>query len=243
MLDDFKATVGKRGFARPTLFRVEFTKIPNSLNNIRGINEILKDLHFYSETAEVPGTQVLTQDLRYYDLISKYAYGKTHDDLNITFRVDRDYQVKKLFDSWINSIYDRETGNVGYKADYTGTVQIYQVMENGYSSYAVEMDEIFPIQLAQISLGWDQAGAVIRLPVTFAFNRMRTIVNKTIFEKPFANNRDSNVLTNEQTILGNLDEKKSSLTSLLDDNLGAFRQVTVMNSTDLGSLNSGFDFI
>lgn len=241
MIDDFKATLSKRGFARPTLFRVEFTDIPGILQNTLGVSEILKDLHFFAESAEFPGIQILTQDVRYYDLTSKFAYGKAHDDLNLTFRLDRDFQVKKFFDVWVNSIYDRKTGNVYYKQTYVGSLQIYQVMENGFSSYAVEFDEVFPIQVGQISLGWDSTGSYSRLPITLAFKRMKTIANKMIFRKP-SYKLSSNYL-NERTIDEQLVQSKSQLNSMLNDNLGAFRQIKVMNQTDLGDLFGGLEYV
>lgn len=240
MINDFKATLGKRGIAKPTLFRVEFTNIPTILQNTLGVNEILKDLHFFAESAEFPGTQILTQEIRYYDMPSKFAYGKAHDDLNLTFRLDRDFQVKKLFDVWINSIYDRKTGNVYYKQTYIGNLQIYQVMENGFSSYAIELEEVFPVQIGQISLGWDSTGSYSRLPVTLTFKRMRTIANKMIFRKPsFVSNNS----LPEKTINNQLSQPKTQLSSILDNNLKAFRQVEVMNQTDLSNLFNGFDFV
>lgn len=251
MIDDFKATLGKRGFARPTMFRVEFTNIPGAVINTRGTNEIVRDLHFFAETAEFPGTQILTQELRYYDMPAKFAYGKVHDDLNITFRLDRDFQVKKLFDVWVNSIYDRETGNMNYKLEYSGSLQIYQIMENGVSSYAIELEEVFPTQIGQISLGWDQGGSYSRLPVTFSFKRMRTVANKTIFRRPTfgsvaggsgAGSNPSGLLNAERTINEPLSNMKFELASMLNDGLGAFRQISVMDKTQLGGLFGGFDF-
>ena len=252
MIDDFKATLGKRGFAKPSMFRVEFTNIPGALNNTRGANEIIKDLHFFAETAEFPGTQILTQELRYYDMPAKFAYGKAHDDLNITFRLDRDFQVKKLFDVWVNSIYDRETGNMNYKFHYSGSLQIYQIMENGVSSYAIELEEVFPTQIGQVSLGWDQGGSYSRLPVTLTFKRMRTVANKTIFQRPTfgsvaggpgAGSNSSGLLNAERTINEPLSNMKSELVSMLEDGLGAFRQISVMDKTQLGGLFGGFDFV
>lgn len=251
MIDDFKATLGKRGFAKPTMFRVEFTNVPSALSNIQGTSEIVKDLHFFAESAEFPGTQMLTQELRYYDMPAKFAYGKAHDDLNITFRLDRDFQVKKLFDVWINYMYNRQTGDVYYKNVYAGSIQIYQVMENGFSSYAVELEDAFPTQIGQVSMGWDQSGSYSRLPVTFSFKRMRTVANKEIFKRPSfgaiggstaSSTPTLDFMNSERTINETLDKSKTELTSMLDDGLGAFRQITVMDKTQLGGLFGGFDF-
>jgi len=246
MIDDFKATLGKRGLAKPTMFRVEFTNVPGFVTNTQGTSEIIKDLHMFAESAEFPGIQILTQELRYYDMPAKFAYGKIHDELNITFRLDRDFQIKKLFDVWVNCIYNRQTGDVYYKQWYAGGLQIYQVMENGESSYAIELEELFPTQIGQVSLGWDQSGSYSRLPVTFSFRRMRTIANKRIFRKPSFSSTSissNDMLGNERVIGQSFNQAKSQLQSVLSEDRSAFRQIEVMNQTGLGDLFSGFGFV
>lgn len=175
MPDEFRAVFGRRGYATPSLFVVEFVHIPAVMTDIRGVAEILRDLRMFAETAEVPGTQILTQEHRFYDLQQKYAYAKAHDDLNITFRLDSDHLVRRMFDLWIDSIYDKRTGNVRYKNDYTGTLRIHQMRLDGTKAYSVEVQECFPTTIGQTSLGWDQAGTITRLPVTFSFRRLQNI--------------------------------------------------------------------
>lgn len=219
MLETFKATLGKRGFAKPTMFRVEINSIPNEMTSLRGIHDIHADLHYFAESAEFPGTQILTQELRHYDMPAKFAYLKAHDDLNLVFRLDRDFQIKKFFDVWVNSIYDRTTGNMNYKKDYVGGIQVFQIMENGAVSYGIELEDAFPTQVGQISLGWDQSGQYSRLPVTFSFRRMKSIATVERFYGPpqfgkaSSQSGDSNVLqsTNmiggEKTMSGDFDPK------------------------------------
>lgn len=178
MLEEFRAVLGRRGYATPSLFTVEFVHIPAVMNEIRGVSEILRDLKMFAETAEVPGTQLLTQEHRFYDLQQKYAYAKAHDDLNITFRLDADHQVRRIMDLWVDSIYDKRTGNVRYKNDYTGTIRIHQNRLDGTKAYSVEVQECFPTTIGQTSLGWEQAGTITRLPVTFSFRRMLTIASE-----------------------------------------------------------------
>ena len=236
MLDNFKATLGKRGFAKPTMFRVEITRIPNNMLGKAGIGEISKDLHFFAESAEFPGTQILTQEHRYYDMPQKFAYAKAHDELNLTFRLDRDFQVKKFFDSWENTIYNRETGDVAYKNAYTGTIQIFQVMENGDSSYAIELEDVFPTQIAQISLGWDQGGSYSRLPVTMTFKRIRYVANKNIFPRtpqPSFNGSSTQLSPQDRTINETLQDPKVDLKTLKDQSSEYYKQIKVPSSVNL----------
>lgn len=224
MLESFKASLGKLGMSNPSLFIVDFPQIPSTMLRYDGIQEMQRSLSMLAEQAEFAGTQVLTQDHRHYDLSAKFAYAKSHDDLNIQFRLDRAHLVKRFFELWIDSIYDRRTGNMRYKADYTGTIQIHQLMENGASSYAIEYQEAFPVTLGQVSLGWDQAGQYAKLPVTFSFRHTRPIPPRVFFQgTPPTQSLGSLKGSSEMPSINNLEflrqhqsETSNRLTSLLN---------------------------
>lgn len=123
MINTFKAILGKYGVSKPTLYKVEITKAPALLLNRSGVSELMKDLSFFAESAEMSGTQILTQELRVYNMPQKFAYQKAHDELNVTFRLDGELNIRRFFDEWVNCIYDPTTGDIHYKADYEGTMQ------------------------------------------------------------------------------------------------------------------------
>ncbi len=214
MLDDFKATLGKRGLAKPTLFLVKFKTVPSIMYQFEGVNEITSDMHFFAESAEFPGTQLLTQEHRYYDMPSKYVYAKAHDDLNITFRLDRDFNIKRFFDGWVNSMYNPETGNVYYKNVYAGQIEVHQLMENGDASYGIELIDLFPTSIGQISVGWDQSGSYSKLPVTFSFKKIKIIPPEDLYVRESGERNFDSV----DTILPNVAENvKSKLDNIKDD--------------------------
>jgi hypothetical protein len=236
MINDFLGTMGKRGFSKPTLFRVSIEELPLAMSTKQGVSEIWADLEFFAETAEFPGTQILTQELRHYDMPAKFAYGKAHDDLTITFRLDRDFQVKQFFDMWVDTIYDRKTGDISYKKKYYGKILVAQLNEDGESSYLQEVHDCFPTSIGQISLGWDQQGVYSKLPVTFSFRKLRTLLSKKrFFESPqydfaVANNRDS------QTPGSLLEQGKNTLEGYKTTANTSFKQLTVMDKSSLLSL-------
>lgn len=181
MIDEFKAQLGKRGFSKPTLFYVEFDQLPEIMNRMSEATSVSKDLRFQAENAEFPGVQIMTTEMRHYDVMQKFAYGKTFDDLNITFRMDRDFQVKRFFDAWIDSIYNRETGDVFYKNSYTGSIRVTQMMENGKSVYTIKMEDVFPTQVQSVQVGWDANGQYTKLNVVFSYKKYRVVANEQIF--------------------------------------------------------------
>ncbi len=244
MIQNFLTVLAKRGISKPALYKVEFTKIPQRLLSISGMNELLIDIPMFVETSEIPGTQVMTQDLRIYDMPAKYAYGKVHDDLNLTIRLDRDMLLKRFFDYWIDSIYDSETGNIHYKNTYVGTIQIFQAMENGTSSFGIELVDAFPIQIGQISLGWEQQTTYSRMNVTFSFRKIRRVANKQLF-----NSSNSNITNNAvgNAILSSLNNSNysqtmqsvnTSISPIFNQQASAYQQINVLNKVGLSDLYS-----
>lgn len=198
MIDELLSRLGNEGLASPARFVVEFTRIPSAMQSIAGISTLQEGMRFYAESAEIPGTQMTTQDVRYYDMPAKFAYGKLVDDLNVTFRLDAKYGAKKFLDAWTNSIYNAETGNLSYKTDYAGTIQISQIAPNGEVFYSVEFEDAFPYQIQPIQLGWDQKGAYQRVTTIFSYRRWAVKVRSAVFSASAARNipeRTSNVLS------------------------------------------------
>lgn len=232
MIDEFKASISRRGFSRPTHYIVQITQVPQTVLAARGSNEVLSDIRFHAMSAEIPGTQILTKEVRHYDLPQKMAYGKAHDDLNITFRMDSQYQVRRLFDLWTNSVYNPATGDVRFKNEYTGTIQIIQVDDEGNSSYVVEVQECFPTSIGQISFGWDQQGSFVNQPVTFSFRRLKVLPNRRVFDGPQSGNINRAPLT----------EPKTDYQNVLSDNNPTIRQFTLNDRTGLTSLTGGFNY-
>lgn len=182
MIDEFKSQLGKRGFSKPTLFYVQFDKLPDLMIGISEAASVQSDIRFLAEVAEFPGVQIMTTEMRHYDVMQKFAYGKTFDDLNITFRMDRDFQVKRFFDAWIDCIYNRETGDVFYKNTYAGSIRVTQLMEDGHSVYTIQLEDVFPMQVQSVQVGWDSNGQYTKLNVVFSYKKFKVVANEQIFK-------------------------------------------------------------
>lgn len=181
MINEFLAMMSKRSHAKQSLFIVELVGLPSALLSVQGLNEMQRDMRFFASTVDVPGTQLLTQEHRYYDLQQKFVYGKVHEDLVITFRLDKDWLVKKLLDKWVDCAYNSNTGNVYYKEDYNGTIQISPFMENGTSPYSVLLEEAFPTSVGAVSMSWESAGQFAQIPITFSFRRTKVTLRSAVF--------------------------------------------------------------
>lgn len=217
MINEFLSILGKRSYAKPTLFQFEVLTVPELVRSTTGLSDFQRDLKFLCTGVEMPGTQLLTQENRIYDMPSKYAYQKAHDELVITMRVDKDYLSRNFFEAWGDSMYNRNTGNPFYKSKYVGEVRISTMREDGSCPYAVVFEECFPTQIGNISYSWDATGQLAIFTVNMAFTRKRQEAREDLFTKapasPGGNQANNNI------DMGGFDVMNSDKISTIKDNI------------------------
>ena len=163
-ISEFVANLQKNGLARTNRFLVTVTP-PSALQN----SEIMRQLQFQCEAAAIPGITIETQDYRSYDMPAKIPGQKTLENLDLTFRVDRQFKVLQFFKQWTDKIYDPNTGDVAYFDEIKGKVEVQLMGQDGYSVLKVTADEAYPVSVHQITLDWGNDGEYAKLQVSFAF--------------------------------------------------------------------------
>jgi hypothetical protein len=129
---EFKSYVQKYGFALSNFYDVQFY-----LNNESESSQLLKNifnlgmtsntnttspsfmeglLRLYADECSIPGYSISTGDYRITNSPTmKYAYGIVNNEITISFILDADAQVRRIFDAWGNYIYGSvslSSGNV-----------------------------------------------------------------------------------------------------------------------------------
>jgi len=150
--------------ARPNKFDVSIP-IPLPLILYRNTAQQLK---FRCESASLPGRTLATTDQKIYNIVEKFPYATTYNDIDLTFIVSDSMEEKEFFDAWLEFINPTTNFNVKYKGDYTTSVTITQYDVRNESSYAVELIDAFPISVNQLDLDWQNDGHH-KLVVTFAY--------------------------------------------------------------------------
>ena len=119
---EFKGYVEKHGFSLSNFYDVQF-----DFNNESNNSQLLKNifnlgmsgnpnntdssfmdglLRLYADECSIPGYSISTGDYRITNTPSmKYAYGIVNNEITISFILDADAEVRRLFDAWGNYIY------------------------------------------------------------------------------------------------------------------------------------------
>jgi len=193
--DNFWHNANKKlGFAKTSRFLVNIP-IPQILTDYDG--ETTRSLQLQCETAELPGKNLVTQDVKIYGPTYKMATHKQYaNEISLSFLCTNTGMERNVFDDWINYINPSLTNNMrypggvdGYVNSYLTNITITQFTETfklfDYDSRenfsqqiatagpgvvnTVVLIDSFPIGYAAQQLNWADDGFQ-RLTVQFAYN-------------------------------------------------------------------------
>jgi len=151
----------------------------------------LKMIPFVAESANIPGVQLATSEIRRYGVgqVEKKPYSAIFVDTSMNFIVDGGGEIHTFFYNWINSIvrFDKSMTEVpaglgsyeveykyapgGTQRNYSTDVSIFTLDEANRSILEIKLIDAYPIYLGDMSLGWANTNDYARLPVTFSYTR------------------------------------------------------------------------
>jgi hypothetical protein len=179
-ISQFKsALVG--GGARPNLFEVEMTTLPN------GISWDADNFRFMCKAAALPAQNVASIDVPFRGRIFKVAGDRTIDTWTVTIINDEGFLLRNAFEQWSNLIADLST-NIGATdpSAYMTNATVYQLgrgssassQDNSGNANAVlkqyEFIDIFPTNVSQIDLSYDSSDTIEEFTVEFQVQSFTT---------------------------------------------------------------------
>ena len=198
-IQEFLAEVGAKDLARSHRFEVILgtpkcmngleNSITNALLNIPGVPEASEFLLGQKNTPEnnntaytslmceeaiFPGLVMGAKPFKYNNRVENRAtfLDYTGESATFTFLCDKDWKVKKYFDTWMRKIVNPEKRYVGYYEDYTCQIVLNSLDQNDQVTQTWIMEEAWPRAMAPVSLAWSNT-QFVRLPITFTFRNWR----------------------------------------------------------------------
>lgn len=132
---------------------------------------VAKALSLMAVDVNTPGQNISTAQ-QAVGVNRKIAESRTTGELNISFRCSGNMLERKLFDSWMSTIY-RDDDTVAYYDDYiTNNIDIFTTNHSGQQMYQVSMEEAYPTTITELPLNVENGNAVLMFQVTFAYRRL-----------------------------------------------------------------------
>jgi hypothetical protein len=162
MIRDFISEVKKDGMSRTNRYRVAFA--PPSNANIDALQKVL----LFCDQAQLPGVSYASNPVRTFGELREAPYDRLFETCTLSFYVDTNMKVKRLFDSWINSIQNPVSRTFNYYKSYTTDMQIEVQDINDMTRYRLELFECYPKSIGAIQLDYSSK-EIMKLSVVMQY--------------------------------------------------------------------------
>lgn len=145
--NEFKSNVSKFGYSMANLYDIQFDVYQSSAlytelasdfdlatdEGVATLSDIQQLMRLYTTECNMPGVTMSDSEYRITNTPQlKYAYGAVFNEFSVTFLMDANSNIRKLFDKWTNIIYPyssfRGSGDgvlrTRYKDDYIADITV-----------------------------------------------------------------------------------------------------------------------
>ena len=137
-IDQLKGIASKgRGFASANQFLVELPSLDGQYDT--------RDLNILCTNVNLPGRQIMTQERLIGIKARKMPNGFASDDINLTFHVMNDYNIRRYFETWQNKVINQDTFEIGYANQFCKQVRIKQLKKG--MAFDFPIDKIFGLNI------------------------------------------------------------------------------------------------
>lgn len=173
-IQQFIADIKTKGLSRSNRYSVFFSP-PVTFQNTN-----LLSIMLLCDQATLPGASFSTTQNRSFGEFREVPYEKLYDSATFSFYVDKELQVKYMFDQWINSIQDPVTRKFNYYDSYTTDLSIDVQDLVDQTRYTVNMFECYPKSISSIQLDY-AAKDIMKVSVSMQY-KYWTSTTKSVLE-------------------------------------------------------------
>jgi hypothetical protein len=182
-IDKFKSVIGKRGGLTPQNRFAVYMALPLISFDVQGLiakafgqgvksptfNDP-RDVSILCDSVTLPGRQISTNDFTAGILTKKMPYNYINDDVTMTFHITNDHFMKKYFETWFNSMFDRRNGIMKYKSDYVTDIIIQQLDQRDVPVYTCTLKNAFPTTITGYELTNAGENATQKMSITLSYD-------------------------------------------------------------------------
>jgi len=193
MLSDFISEVKTRGLANPNKFMVTIAQPAGiAFNNA---SDSLRLMRLFCDQTQLPDQNISTAQLRTYGEVREMPYENLYGNVNFSFYCDSNYIVKDFFDTWIQSISDKETRHWNYYENYiAANIDILTFNNDGRAVYGVKLFECYPKQMQAVSMDYSSKETLkVNISMNYKYWRSSMISDVTQGSTIQDNNRFNNL--------------------------------------------------
>jgi hypothetical protein len=125
-------------------------------------------LSLFCDQVQLPGMNFSTAQNRSFGEFREVPYEKLFDNLNMSFYVDKNMYVKRVFDNWMEAIQNPETRVFNYYKNYTTgmDIEVHDLMDR--ITYVVSLWECYPKTIGAVQMDYASKD-IMKLSVTMQY--------------------------------------------------------------------------
>lgn len=135
------------------------------------------------ESAELPGKNLVTDDVKIYGPTFKVPYQTLYAETTLTFICTNDFYERKLFERWMEAIMPTDTNNLrfpkGENSKYMTEITVKQYNDDVTQIFGVKLIDAFPTSIAAQQLSWGDDN-FHRLSIQFAYQRYEALTESSV---------------------------------------------------------------
>ena len=181
-LSNFKSRLAGGG-ARNNLFEVTLPSFPGAASDFwgEGENESNTKMSFLCKAAVLPASNVAEIPVAFRGRILKVAGDRTFDPWTVTIINDEDFGLRTSFEAWMNKLSKLNVATGVTKPNSYMTNAYVKQLGRGKERFSTEnvgnessvlrtykFYDIWPTNVSEIALGYDQSDSIEEFTVTFA---------------------------------------------------------------------------
>jgi hypothetical protein len=177
-INDIRSNL-RLGGARPTLFRVQIT-MPV------GIAGDLTTAEFMIQASSIPGSSVTPIEVPYFGRKIRIAGDRTFEPWSVQVLNDEDFKVRHALETWHNNINslsgNLNTTGTSSPTNYKSQAQVDQFSKAGNGGLPIRTYQfygVFPTEISQIELGWNDTDVIETFNATFAYDYYEVVGGNT----------------------------------------------------------------
>lgn len=155
------------GGARPTMFYVKVTWNNDTTGG-------LQDIQYMVQSSSLPASTIGSFDVPYFGRKIRLAGDRTFEPWTVTVINDENFKIRHAMENWHNQMNQLSTGRTQLAstspAAYKGTATVFQLSKKGEAIRAYEFQGIFPSDISNIDVDWNDTDSIERFQVTFQYD-------------------------------------------------------------------------
>jgi len=164
-INTFRSNALNNAGARANLFDVTMTGA-----TVAGLNA--SEFTFACKAAQIPSSTVGVVEVPYFGRVDKVPGNKTFDNWTVTIINDEGFAIRNGMEKWMATMGTHLGNKVSAtNANLYGKGTVKQYPTTGAAAIAIyDFINIFPVNMSEITLGWDANDAIEEFTVEFAYD-------------------------------------------------------------------------